>query len=126
MTWLEKVGRQANLLTSCTRREDGVSAINFLKQEGLYVDVPRPDLILLHLNLPKNSGLEVLAEINSALKLKMIPVVIMTTSAADEEIIKSYALLARCYIAKPVNCSPLAKLVRWIEDWWLVVVTVPK
>jgi chemotaxis family two-component system response regulator Rcp1 len=67
----------------------------------------------------------VLGEINSAPKLKMIPVVIMTTSAADEEILKSYALLARCYIAKSVDFSQVAKLVRWIEDWWWVVVTVP-
>jgi len=65
-------------------------------------------------------------EINSAPKLKMIPVVIMTTSAADEEILKYYALLAGCYIAKPVDFSQVAKLVRWIEDWWRVVVTVPK
>jgi CheY-like chemotaxis protein len=69
--------------------------MNFFKQEGLYVDVPPPDLILLDLNLPKKSSLEVLGEINSAPKLKMIPVVIMTTSAADEEILKSYALLYR-------------------------------
>ncbi|MBW3584920.1 MAG: hypothetical protein KY448_03490 [Cyanobacteria bacterium 0813] len=67
-----------------------------------------------------------LAEINSAPKLKMVPVVIMKTSAADEEILKSYALSAQCYIAKPVNFSQVAKLVRWIEDCWLVVVTVPK
>lgn len=100
--------------------------MNFLKQEGLYVDVPPPNLILLELNLPKKSSLEVLREINSAPKLKMIPVVIMTTSAADEEILKSYALLTRCYIAKPVDFSQVAKLVRWIEDWWRVVVTVPK
>lgn len=90
------------------------------------MDVPPPDLILLDLNLPKKSSLEVLEEINSAPKLKMIPVVIMTTSAADEEILKSYALLARCYIAKPVDSSPVAKLVRWVEDGWRVVVTVPK
>ncbi|MEG4963418.1 MULTISPECIES: hypothetical protein [unclassified Microcoleus] len=67
-----------------------------------------------------------MAEINSAPKLKMIPVVIMTTSAADEEILKSYALLARCCIPKPVDFSQVAKLVKWIEDWWPVVVTVPK
>ena len=72
------------------------------------MDVPPPDLILLDLNWPKKSCLEVLAEINSARKLKMIPVVIMTTSAADEEILKSYALSARCYIAKPVNFSQVA------------------
>ena len=90
------------------------------------MNVPPPDLILLDLNLPKKSSLEVLGEINSAPKLKMIPVVIMTTSAADEEILKSYALLARCYIAKPVDFSQVANLVRWIEDWWRVVVTVPK
>ena len=88
--------------------------------------VPPPHLILLDLNLPKKSILKVLGEINSAPKLKMIPVVIMTTSAADEEILKSYALLARCYIAKPADFSQVAKLVRWIEDWWWVVVTVPK
>ena len=100
--------------------------MNFLKQEGLYVDVPPPDLILLDLNVPKKSCLKVLGEINSAPKLKMIPVVIMTTSAADEDIFKSYALLARCYIAKPVGFSQAAKLVRWIDDGWRVVVTVPK
>ncbi|MEG4231518.1 response regulator [Microcoleus sp. Pol11C3] len=100
--------------------------MNFLKQKCLYVDVPPPDLILLDLNLPKISGLELLAEINSAPKLKMIPVVIMTTSAADEEILNSYALSARCYITKLINFSQVAKLVKWIEDWWLVLVTVPK
>ena len=98
----------------------------FLQQEGLSGGVPRPDLILLDLNLPKKSGLEMLAEINSAPKLKMIPVVIMTTSAADEEMLKSYALSARCYITKPIDLSKVAKLVRWIEDWGLAVVTVPK
>jgi two-component system response regulator len=90
------------------------------------VNVPSPDLILLDLNVPKKSSLEVLEEINSAPKLKMISVVIMTTSAADEEILKSYALLARCYIAKPVDSSQVAKLGRWVEDGWRVVVTVPK
>ena len=97
-----------------------------MKQKGWYVDGPLPDLILLDLNLPKKSSLEVLGEIKSAAKLKMIPVVIMTTSAANEEFLKSYALLARCYIAKPVDFSQVANLVRWIEDWWRVVVTVPK
>ncbi len=90
------------------------------------MNVPPPDLILLDLNVPKKSSLKVLGEINSAPKLKMIPVVIMTTSAADEDILKFYALLARCYMAKPVDFSQVAKLVRWIEDGWRVVVTVPK
>ncbi|MEG4454057.1 response regulator [Microcoleus sp. N9_A1] len=105
---------------------DLISAMNVLKQEGLYVDVPPPDLILLDLNLPKKTGLEMLAEIKSAPKLKMIPVVIMTTSAFDEEILKSYARSARCYITKPVDFSQVANLVRWIEDLWLAVVTAPK
>jgi len=100
--------------------------MNFLQQEGLYVDVPPANLILLDLNLPKKSSWEVLRKINSAPKLKMIPVVIMTTSAADEDILKFYALLARCYMGKAVDFSQVAKLVRWIEDWWRVVVTVPK
>jgi chemotaxis family two-component system response regulator Rcp1 len=85
----------------------------------------RPDLIMLDRNLPKKSGLEVLAEINSAPKLKIIPMVIMTTSAADEEMLESYALSAWCYLTKPVDFSQVAKLVKWIEDLWLAVVTVP-
>ncbi|HAT14457.1 MAG TPA: response regulator [Microcoleaceae bacterium UBA11344] len=103
--------------------EDGVEAMSFLKQEGLYVDAPRPDVILLDLNLPKKSGLEVLAEINSDPLLRTIPVVIMTISSADAEILKAYSLSVSCYITKPVDLTHVNKVVRLIEDVWRPIMT---
>ncbi|WP_293121887.1 response regulator [Microcoleus sp. bin38.metabat.b11b12b14.051] len=118
---------QSNFFNKLYVVENAVSAINFLKQEGLSAGVPSPCLILLDLNLPKKIGLEVLAEINSDPELKMIPVVMTIASAADDrEIVQSCALSARCYPTKPADFSQVSRLVKWIEDSWLAVATVPK
>ncbi len=105
--------------------EDGVEAIKFLRKQAPYIKVPRPDLILLDLNLPKKSGVEVLQEIKTDQNLKLIPVLILTTSSAQEDIIKSYSLHANCYITKPVDFLQFTKVVRLIEEFWLTVVKLP-
>ncbi|MBD1830275.1 response regulator [Microcoleus vaginatus GB1-A2] len=105
--------------------EDGVEAMKFLRRKEPYLRVPRPDLILLDLNLPKKSGVEVLTEIKTDQSLKLIPVVILSTSAAQEDIIKSYSLHANCYITKPVDFVQFTKVIRLIEEFWLAVVQLP-
>jgi CheY-like chemotaxis protein len=105
--------------------EDGVEAMKFLRRKEPYLSVPRPDLILLDLNLPKKSGVEVLTEIKTDPSLKLIPVVILSTSAAQEDIIKSYSLHANCYITKPVDFVQFSKVIRLIEEFWLAVVQLP-
>jgi len=105
--------------------EDGEEAMKFLHRKGPYAEMPRPDLILLDLNLPKKNGREVLAEIKADPELKRIPVVILTVSEAEQDIIKSYNLHANCYITKPVNLEQFIKVVRSIEDFWLTVVMLP-
>jgi chemotaxis family two-component system response regulator Rcp1 len=104
---------------------DGVKAMAFLRREGKYADAPRPDLILLDLNLPKKDGREVLAEIKADTKLKRIPVVILTTSKAEEDILKTYNLHANCYVTKPVGLDQFIEVVKAIEDFWLTVVKLP-
>ena len=104
---------------------DGVEALAFLRREGPYADSPRPDLILLDLNLPKKSGREVLAEIKADPDLKRIPVVILTVSQAEQDIIKSYNLHANCYITKPVDLDQFLEVVKSIENFWLTVVMLP-
>ncbi len=104
---------------------DGVEAMSFLRQEGKFVDMSRPDLILLDLNLPKKDGHEVLAEIKSDEVLKRIPVVILTTSRAEEDIFKSYNLYANCYVIKPLDLDQFMKVVQAIEDFWLTLVKLP-
>ncbi len=104
---------------------DGVAAMDYLRQIGGYANAPQPDLILLDLNLPKKDGCEVLEEIKTDPNLKKIPIVILTTSSAEEDIIKSYNLHANCYVTKPVDLDQFAKIVRSIEDFWLTVVTLP-
>jgi len=105
--------------------EDGVAALDFLYHRGKYSDAPRPDLILLDLNLPKKNGREVLGEIKQDEQLKMIPVVILTTSQAEEDVVRAYRLHANCYIVKPVDFVQFTKIVWTIEDFWLSVVTLP-
>lgn len=105
--------------------EDGVEAMKFLRRKEPYLSVPRPDLILLDLNLPKKSGVEVLTEIKTDQSLKLIPVVILSTSAAQEDIIKAYSLHANCYITKPVDFVQFTKVIRLIEEFWLAVVQLP-
>ena len=104
---------------------DGIEAMECLRQTELFGKAGAPDLILLDLNLPRKDGREVLSEIKSDEKLKMIPVVILTTSRAEEDILKSYKLHANCYITKPVDFPQLAKVVRSIEDFWFTVVKLP-
>lgn len=105
---------------------DGVEALEFLRGEGKYVDTPRPDLILLDLNLPRKDGREVLAEIKADEALKRIPVVVLTTSKAEQDIFKVYDLHANCYIIKPVDLEQFIEVVRSIENFWLTIVKLPR
>jgi chemotaxis family two-component system response regulator Rcp1 len=104
---------------------DGVEAMAFLRQKGSYKDAARPDIILLDLNLPRKDGREVLAEIKDDPKLKQIPVVVLTTSRAESDILKAYDLHANCYITKPVDFKQFMTVVKSIEDFWLTVVKLP-
>jgi CheY-like chemotaxis protein len=105
--------------------EDGVEAIAFLRREGKYADAPRPDVILLDLNLPKKDGREVLAEVKEDGDLRRIPVVILTVSDAEEDIIKTYNLHANCYIRKPLDLDRFIEVVKAIEEFWLTIVRLP-
>jgi len=105
--------------------DDGEKAMQFLYRQGEYTSVPRPDLVLLDLNLPKKDGREVLKEIKSDPGLRRIPVVILTISKAEEDVLKSYDLHANCYITKPIDLSQFMKVVRSIEDFWLTIVKLP-
>jgi len=104
---------------------DGVEALAFLRKEGAHADAPRPDIILLDLNLPKKDGREVLAEIKEDPDLKRIPVVILTISQAEQDILKSYNLHANCYITKPVGLEQFMTVVRSVEGFWLTIVKLP-
>ena len=106
--------------------EDGIEALSFLNQEGKYADVPRPGLILLDLNLPRKDGRDVLAEIKSNGDFKRIPVVVLTTSQSEKDILKSYDLNANCYITKPIELDHFIKVVKSIEDFWMTVVKLPE
>jgi two-component system, chemotaxis family, response regulator Rcp1 len=105
--------------------EDGEAALAFLRRQGPYADVPRPDVILLDLNLPRKDGREVLAEIKTDEELKQIPVIILTTSEAEEDILRAYNLAVNCYITKPVDLDQFIKVVKAIEDFWFTVVKLP-
>jgi CheY-like chemotaxis protein len=105
---------------------DGLEALNFLHQKESYTQAPRPDLILLDLNLPKKDGREVLAEIKNNVQLRQIPVVIMTSSQAEEDIFRSYDLHANCYISKPMELDQFVVAVKSIEDFWFSLVKLPK
>ncbi|MHA3772146.1 response regulator [Verrucomicrobiota bacterium sgz303538] len=105
--------------------EDGVEAIAFLRREGKYTGAPRPHLILLDLNLPRKNGREVLAEIKADDHLKTIPIVVLTASRAEEDILKVYGLYANCYVTKPLEFSSFATVVQSIEQFWFRVVTLP-
>lgn len=105
---------------------DGVEAMEFLRRQGQYVAAPRPDLILLDLNLPKKDGRQVLKEIKADDTLKRIPVVVLTTSRAEEDILKAYDLNANCYITKPVDLDQFTQVMQAIEVFWMTVVKLPK
>jgi two-component system, chemotaxis family, response regulator Rcp1 len=116
---------EAKLLNTIHVVEDGVEALEFLHRQGQYAAAPRPDLILLDLNLPRKNGREVLAEIKSDPVLKTIPVVVLTTSSAEEDVIRSYNLHANCYVIKPVEFNSFVKAVQSIRNFWFSVVTLP-
>ena len=105
--------------------EDGVEAMAFLRRQDGHADAPRPDLILLDLNLPRMDGREVLRQIKNDDSLKRIPVVVLTTSRSEEDVLRAYDLHANCYITKPVDFTRFMEVVRSIEDFWLTVVKLP-
>jgi CheY-like chemotaxis protein len=117
--------KESKLKNNLYVAEDGVEAMNFLYKTGKYSKMPRPDLVILDLNLPKKDGREVLAEIKNDDDLKRIPVVILTISKAEEDILKSYNLHANCYVTKPLDLDQFMKVVRSIEDFWLTIVKLP-
>jgi len=117
-----KEGRVINNLTVV---KDGEEAIAVLRRRGQYADATRPDLILLDLNLPRKSGLEVLAEIKEDPDLKQIPVVVLTTSQAEQDILRTYQLHANCYIVKPVDLNQFMAVVQAIKSFWLALVMLP-
>jgi chemotaxis family two-component system response regulator Rcp1 len=105
---------------------DGVEALEFLRRMGKYKAMPRPDLILLDLNMPRKNGHEVLAEVKGNLEFREIPVVMLTTSQAEDDVAKAYANHVNCYIRKPVDFENFVEVVRSIEQFWFTVVTLPK
>jgi two-component system response regulator len=115
----------AKLINNLSVVEDGIQAIDFLRRTGSYSNAPHPDLILLDLNLPRKDGREVLAEIKEDPILKLIPVVILTTSDAERDVLQAYALHANCYITKPVNIENFISVVKAIQDFWFAVVKLP-
>ena len=117
--------RDGRVRNRITHVEDGVEAMAYLRREGKYADAQRPDLILLDLNLPRKNGREVLAEIKFDPELRRIPVVIMTTSDQERDILKAYNLHANCFVNKPVDVREFITVVRSIEDFWLTVVKLP-
>ncbi|MBL0313125.1 MAG: response regulator [Holophagaceae bacterium] len=118
-----KEGKVRNVLSVV---QDGVEAIAFLKRQGSYARARRPDLIVLDLNLPRKDGREVLAEIKEDQDLRRIPVVILTTSSAEQDIVRTYNLHANCYIIKPLDMDQFINVVKSIEDFWLTVVKLPR
>ena len=118
--------RDANSSVVLHVATDGIEAMAFLRREGTLASVPRPDLILLDLNLPKMDGREVLALIKEDDNLKTIPTVILTTSGAEADIVKSYQLQANCYLTKPVQLDAFESLVKSINDFWLTKVKLPQ
>ena len=116
---------EGRLLNNLTVVGDGVEALAYLRQQGQYAKSVRPDLVLLDLNLPKKDGREVLAEIKEDEQLKMIPVVVLTTSAAQEDVARAYGSHANCYITKPVDLDQFLRVAQSIENFWLTLVRLP-
>ena len=117
--------KDSKVANNLTVAEDGVEAMALLRREGKYAESVRPDLILLDLNLPRKDGRQVLEELKADEALRSIPVIILTTSQADEDIIRTYNLHANCYITKPVDLDKFLEVVRTIEDFWLSIVKLP-
>ncbi|MGA2611149.1 MAG: response regulator [Terriglobia bacterium] len=118
--------KETKVRNTLTVAGDGIEALDVLRRTGRYTHAVRPDLILLDLNLPKKDGRQVLAEIKADSVLRRIPVVILTSSKAEEDIVKSYNLYANCYVTKPVDLEQFVKVVKSIEDFWLTIVKLPQ
>ena len=116
----------AKVINNLQVAEDGVEALAILRRQGRYAQTARPDLILLDLNLPRKNGQEVLQEVKNDPNLKMIPVVVLTTSKAEEDVLKAYGHHANCYITKPVDFIEFASVIKSIEQFWFAVVTLPE
>jgi chemotaxis family two-component system response regulator Rcp1 len=117
--------REGRLAHRLSIVEDGEEAIRFLRHEGAYSAAPKPDLILLDLNLPKKDGRELLAEIKEDPALRYIPIIVLTTSDAEQDVWKAYKLHANCYLTKPVDLDDFIRKIRSFEDFWLTVVRLP-
>jgi CheY-like chemotaxis protein len=123
--WTQQALRDSKVRNRIHWVEDGEEAMAFLRREGQYADRPRPDLILLDIYMPRKNGQEVLQEVKEDPTLKRIPVVIMTSSDDDREIIRAYEHHANCYVTKPIDMNKFLEAVRSIEDFWLTVVRLP-
>ena len=117
--------KESKVLNNLHVAVDGVEGLSFLRREDKYANVPRPDLILLDLNLPKKDGRELLEEIKASNDLKRIPVVVLTTSRAEEDIYRMYEQHANCYITKPIDFDQFVEVVRSIDNFWLAIVKLP-
>lgn len=117
--------KQAKIANNLRWVEDGETALDYLLQQGDYTNSPRPDLIVLDLNLPGMDGQEVLTSIKSNPTLKSIPVIVLTTSEDEEDILKSYELNANCYITKPIDIQQFMRMVQLLEEFWLAAVQLP-
>ena len=117
--------REASIANRLSHVRDGVEAMAFVRNEPPFADAPRPDLILLDLNLPRKDGREVLAELKEDPLLRLIPVVVLTTSEAEQDILRAYELHGNCYITKPVDLEKFLHIVRAVENFWLAVVRLP-
>ncbi|WEL22651.1 Rec domain [Halorhabdus sp. BNX81] len=121
----QKAFEEGNILNNLHVVEDGAEAMDFLNQRGEYAEKTRPDLVLLDLNMPKKDGWDVLEEINDDPELRRIPVIVLTSSEAESDIVKSYDLQANAYLSKPVDYSGFMDVVRSLEEFWLSVVKMP-
>lgn len=117
--------KEASVPNRLSHVPDGVEALAFLRRQGKYAQASRPDLILLDLNLPRKDGREVLAEVKADDHLKRIPIVVLTTSQAEDDIAKAYSLHANCYVTKPVDLNQFLRVIKAIEDFWLTLVSLP-
>ena len=121
----EEALKEGKVRNNLHHAKDGVEAMQFLLREGEHKDKPRPDLVLLDLNLPRKDGREVLADMRKNPDLRTIPVVVLTTSEAEQDVVRTYELCANCYITKPVDLEKFITIVRSIEDFWLTIVRLP-
>ena len=121
----EEAFKESKMMNTLHRVKDGVEALAFVRRTDGFAEAPRPDIILLDLNLPKMDGRQVLEELKNDPDLKTIPVVVLTTSEAEQDILKSYELHANCYITKPVDLDKFMGIVKRLEDFWLSIVKLP-